>query len=156
DNFFELGGHSLLAVRLMVKIRQATGKTLPLTSLFQGATVEHLASILHQKEGKFSHRSLVPIHPQGSKPPFFCVHPIGGNVLCYYELAQELGPDQPFYGLQSQGLDGLQPPEADIESMAAHYIQEIKTVQKEGPYHLGGWSMGGMIAFEMARQLKSQ
>ncbi|MFP2929420.1 alpha/beta fold hydrolase [Pyxidicoccus sp. 3LG] len=96
----------------------------------------------------------MPIQREGSRRPFFCVHPVGGNVLAYAELARRLGPDQPFYGLQSQGLDGAQPPLEAVEEMAAYYIEAIRTVQPHGPYLLGGWSMGGMVAFEMARQLQ--
>lgn len=92
----------------------------------------------------------------GSKQPFFCVHPIGGNVFCYASLAHYLDPNQPFYGLQAAGLDGEQEPCSDIKIMAARYIQALRTVQPQGPYLLGGWSMGGVIAFEMAIQLQAQ
>ena len=100
--------------------------------------------------------SLVEIQPAGSKPPFFCVHALGGNVLEYYDLARHLGEDQPFYGLQSQGLDGKRPPHTRVEDMAAHYIKEMRELQPEGPYFIGGRSLGGMVAFEMAQQLKAQ
>jgi thioesterase domain-containing protein len=91
-----------------------------------------------------------------SKRPLFFVHPAGGNVLCYADLVRHLGPDRPFYGLQAQGLDGLQAPHAHVEEMARCYIESLRTVQPEGPYLLGGWSMGGVVAFEMAQQLQAR
>jgi amino acid adenylation domain-containing protein len=97
--------------------------------------------------------SLVEIQSSGSKRPFFCIHPGGGSVGCYYYLARHLGPDQPFYGLQAVGLDGKGVPYTSIEDMAAHYINVLRLVQPEGPYLLGAWSSGGLVAFEMAQQL---
>lgn len=91
---------------------------------------------------------------RGSQTPFFCVHAIGGAVFSYVELAQALGPDQPFHALQARGLDGRTAPFTDLEEMAAEYVRAIRTVQPEGPYRLGGWSFGGAVAFEMARQLR--
>lgn len=99
---------------------------------------------------------LVSIQPRGSLPPFFCVHAVGGNVFSYVALARRLGPTQPFYALQARGLMGTQKPQTRIEEMAADYIQAIRTVQANGPYLIGGWSMGGLLAFEMALQLQQQ
>jgi thioesterase domain-containing protein/acyl carrier protein len=154
DNFFELGGHSLLAVRLFALIEKQLGKKLPLTAVFRGATVEHLAGVLSQQPGPQS--SLVAIQPGGSKRPLFLVHPAGGHVFPYIHLAQLLGPDQPCYGLQARGLEDGQDPHTRIEDMAAHYIQALQTLQPAGPYLLGGWSMGGVVAFEMAQQIHAQ
>jgi amino acid adenylation domain-containing protein len=153
DNFFELGGHSLIAVRLFAEIEQIWGQNLPLATLFQQQTIEELAGVLRQKEWLAPWSSLVLIQAGAEKPPLFCIHPVGGNILEYYTLANYLGQDRPIYGLQSQGLDGKQQPFRTIEDMAKHYIQEIQTVQPHGPYFLAGYSFGGLVAFEIAQQL---
>ncbi|MFO0150550.1 MAG: non-ribosomal peptide synthetase, partial [Microcystis sp.] len=156
DNFFELGGHSLLAVSLINRIEQKLDKRLPLTSLFQNGTIASLAKLLAQETTQPASSPLIAIQSQGNKTPFFAVHPIGGNVLCYADLARNLGTKQPFYGLQSLGLSELEKTVASIEEMAMIYIEAIQTVQASGPYYLGGWSMGGVIAFEIAQQLLTQ
>ena len=155
DNFFELGGHSLMAVRLFAAMEKEFGKRLPLATLFRAQTIAQFAGVMReQPETTWS--SLVPIQPAGSRKPFFCVHSVGGNVLECYDLARHLGKDQPFYGLQSRGLDGRQTPHTRIADMAAHYLKEIREVQPTGPYLIGGRSLGGIIAYEMACQLKAQ
>jgi amino acid adenylation domain-containing protein len=156
DNFFTLGGHSLLAVHLMAQIQRQFERNLPLSTLFAGATVERMASILQQQPASPSSSPLVEIQPGGSQPPFFFVHPVGGNVFCYYQLANFLKPDQPFYGLQARGLENGQEPFRRVEEMAASYVEAVRARQPRGPYFLGGWSLGGVLAFEMARQLRSQ
>ncbi len=156
DNFFELGGHSLLAVRLFAQIRKLTGKDLPLVTLFQAPTIEQLAAILRQQGWESPWASLVPIKPGGSKPPFYCVHGVGGNILEYLDLAKYMDDDQPFYGLQAIGLDGKRPIEdLTVEQMATRYIEEIRAFQPRGPYYLGGSSFGGLVAYEMAQQLRA-
>ncbi|HEV2862461.1 MAG TPA: amino acid adenylation domain-containing protein [Pyrinomonadaceae bacterium] len=97
---------------------------------------------------------LVPIQPKGSAAPFFCVHPVGGGVFCYRDLARRLGDGQPFYGLQARDLAGASEPHTDVEATAAEYVEALRAVQPGGPYRLGGWSLGGVIAFEMAQQLR--
>jgi thioesterase domain-containing protein len=96
----------------------------------------------------------VPIQTEGARPPFFCVHGMSGNVLNFRDLARRLGPDQPFFGLQALGLNGRDQPHTSIEDMASHYIAEVQRVDPDGPYYLGGFSGGGTVAFEMARQLR--
>ena len=154
DNFFDLGGHSLLAVRLMARIEQELGINLALQTLFTEPTIESQAHLLSSQGKTNAYSPLVPIQKKGDLPPFFCVHPIGGNVLCYAELARHLGNNQPFYGLQSAGLFGERKPLTTIEEMAANYIQALQYIQPKGPYYLGGWSMGGVIAWEIAQQLQ--
>ena len=155
-NFFELGGHSLVAVKLMNRVEQAFGKKLPIATLLQAPTIEQLATILRQEGWTPSASSLVPIQTGGSKLPFFCVHGAHGTVVRFHDLARHLGPDQPFYGLQAQGLDGRNSCHTRAEEMASHYVKEIRGLQPQGPYLIGGYSFGGMIAFEMAQQLAAQ
>ena len=155
DNFFDLGGHSVLAARIFARMEKALGKSLPLATLFQAPTVEALASIIRKSEWKPMWSSLVPIRPKGTRTPFFFVHPIGGNVLNFSGFCSHFGPDQPIYGLQARGLNGEEAPHTSVEAMASDYIQSIQTVQPEGPYFIGGFSAGGVVAFEMARQLQA-
>jgi amino acid adenylation domain-containing protein len=156
DNFFDLGGTSILAVSLMARIERVFAARLPLAALFKAPDIERLAIMLRKQVRFDSETPLVEIQPRGSKLPFFCVHGAGGTVLTFAGLAAHLGPDQPFYGLQSVAVNGGRKPTASIEAMAAHYIRSIRTVRPEGPYLLGGYSMGAVIAFEMAQQLMSE
>ena len=153
DNFFALGGTSLLATFLFARVAETFNIELSLSTLIEAPTIAQVAHILREGAGPLSNSPLVPMQPNGSRPPFFCVHGAGGNVLMYRDLARQLGHDQPFYGLQSQGLDGQQPVLTRIEDMASLYVGEIQRVQKHGPYFLGGYCMGGTIALEMAQQL---
>ena len=152
DNFFELGGHSFAAVRLLADIQELTHTALPLATLFQAATVETLAQILRKDVPAPSWSSLVPINPSGSKRPLFLMHGAEGNLLLYRQLVKHLGADQPVYGLQSQGLNGSAPMHHTIQEMGAHYVREIAKVQPHGPYLLGGYCLGGIIALEVAQQ----
>jgi amino acid adenylation domain-containing protein len=157
DDFFALGGDSLQAVRLLLLVEQKFGRELPLATLLRGRTVEQLARILREQPGAAAEERwplLVPIQ-QGGSPPVFLVHPSGGNVLCYVEFAHHLGTDKTVYGIQSQGLDGVTPPSSSMAEMAAHYVAAIRGVQPRGPYLLGGLSSGGMLALEMAQQIRA-
>ncbi len=155
DNFFEVGGHSLVAVRLMRRIEQAFHRQLPLVALFEAPTIEQLATMLRQDRVTPRVSLVVPIQPQGDRPPFFFVHGLGGAVLRFQALARHMAPDQPFYGIQPQGIDGGMPFLNSVEEMASCYIREMRKVQPEGPYFIGGYSFGGLVAFEMARQLEA-
>jgi thioesterase domain-containing protein/acyl carrier protein len=155
DNFFELGGHSLLAVSLLAQIEQQFGKHLPLAALFQGATIAELSKLIDPSSDSTKQwRPLVAIQANGRKRPFFCVPGAGGNVLYFHQLAHHLGLEQPFYAFQAVGLDGETAPDTGVEEMATRYIQEIQTVQEQGPYILGGHSFGADVALEMSKQLK--
>ncbi len=151
DDFFELGGNSLMAVRLVAQIRKQFGQRLLLSALVDARTIRKLARLLQGAPDPHNH--LVAVQPRGTKPPVYFVHPGHGTVVCYLELARHLGPDQPFYGLQSLDLDYDGDPYVSVEEMAARYVAVIREAQPAGPYLLGGWSFGGLIAFEMAQQL---
>ncbi|HKY36606.1 MAG TPA: SDR family NAD(P)-dependent oxidoreductase [Polyangiaceae bacterium] len=177
DNFFDLGGHSLIAVRLFARIKKAYGVDLPLAVLFQAPTIESCATVLRQElgitlnvdaESEPSHGSA----PQASRPerafdhlvtiqrgnggmPFFCVHGAGGNVLNFRDLARNLGSDQPFIGIQARGVNG-EPPASSIEEMVSLYHREIREAYPEGPFYLGGYSGGGVVAFELAQRLREE
>ncbi len=150
ESFFELGGNSLLAMRLMARVREELGRDLPPSIFFQGTTIEDLALALRHETDYFA-SPLVAIHGRGSSPPFFCVHPIGGSIMRYVALVPHLGDDRPLYGLEARNRDEPCP---SLEAMAAEYLEAMLTVDAEGPYRLGGWSFGGLVAFEIARQLE--
>jgi phthiocerol/phenolphthiocerol synthesis type-I polyketide synthase E len=156
QNYFDLGGDSVMAVHLFSQIESEFNVKLPLATLFEAPTINELAAILRREAPATGWSPLVPIQPNGSRLPFFCIHGAGGNVLIYRELSRNLGTDQPFYGLQAQGLDGKCPPLTKIEEMAALYAKAIRTQQRNGPYMIGGYCGGGLIAFEVARQLRSE
>ncbi len=156
ENYFDLGGDSILAVHLFAEITQIFNIKLPVATLYEASTIEALARKIQEGAPQAKWSSLVPIQPNGSRPPFFCMHGAGGHVLNYRDLAVYLGADQPFYGLQAQGLDGLRPPLKTIEEMAALYIKEIQELQPRGPYLIGGYCGGGTIALEVAQQLRKK
>jgi thioesterase domain-containing protein/aryl carrier-like protein len=153
DNFFRLGGHSLLAVRLIARL-QRKGVSISARDLFAAPTVEGLIRQMSLASVRDSLGMLLPIRPQGTRPPFFCVHPGGGLSWSYAPLAQFVPEDVPLYGLQAQGLDGVAPLSSSIREMAASYIEQIRSVQPTGPYHVLGFSFGGVPAHEIAVQLR--
>ena len=152
-NFFEMGGHSLIAVRVMSKLEKETGKRLPLSALFEHSTIEKFAKLLNTN--KTHSDCLVPLKPNGNKVPLFMIHGAGLNVLNFVNLSNHFDKDQPVYGIQgtAKGYDEWY---ESIEDMAAHYIDAIVKINPNGPYALAGFSFGGVVAFEMTRQLKEQ
>jgi acyl transferase domain-containing protein/thioesterase domain-containing protein/acyl carrier protein len=172
DGFFDLGGHSLIAVRLFARIRRIWDVDLPLATLFAAPTLEELAAAVRERLGvpavqaQVSDAAGVPSAPApprwsplvivrkgGQRTPFFCVHGAGGNLLNFREFAQRLSPDQPVFGLEARGVDGQLPAAESIEEMAALYVEAVRRQQPSGPYILGGYSGGGVVALEMAHSL---
>lgn len=162
DNFFEIGGHSLLAARLVSQVQQKMNVQLPLSALFQGPTIAEMAALIRQQSADAAQGPVIAIQPEGYKRPVFCVHPAGGNVLCYYEMAQHMGKggrgmhDRPFYGIEAVGLGGHERMPDQMEALAARYIAAMREVQPHGPYLLGGWCSGGLVAHAMAQQLRAR
>ena len=153
DNFFELGGRSLVAVQIMSRIEKLTGKRLPLATLFEHSTIAQLAVRVKVDSKSITWDSLVPIKPKGSKMPLYIVHGAGLNVLLFNALAMNMDAEQPVYGLQAKGLNGIDEPLDVMEEIAANYIAEIVAQNPTGPYALAGYSLGGTIAYEMVHQL---
>lgn len=159
DNFFELGGHSLLAIRMMDRIARALGASLPIALLFQAPTIEALAAAVRDAEeagpSAATWETVVPIQRGGDRPPFFCVHDGAGGVFHFNYLARQLGDDQPFYGLQPHAWDYGRAETPSIEGLATHYVEQIRKVQHDGPYLIGGFCFGGIVALEVAQQLRA-
>jgi|GEM_PF-960638 len=155
NDFFELGGHSLLGVKLLVGIENIFQQKFDLSFLFKASTIEKQA-VLIEKNVPLAETSLVPIQTRGNRTPFFCLPGVGGNVTYLHDLAKALGKEQPFYGLQSIGLQGDVEPFNTVEEIATHFIQEIQAIQAHGPYLLGGHSSGGIFAYEVAQQLRAK
>jgi amino acid adenylation domain-containing protein len=160
DNFFDLGGNSLQAARFFSEVEKTLGRNLPLATIYDAPTIEQLAAILRESPGSSSQRSLwsdfpatvVPFQPSGYRAPIFWFNWGYGD----FRLPRYLGSDQPVYGLQHQSQDGRRVRHKSIEQIAAYYIEEMRRVRSTGPYVLGGYCVGGMVAFEMARQLQQQ
>lgn len=152
DNFFDLGGHSLLVVSLLSRVEQVTGKRLHVVDIFQAPTIESLALLLRDEVDRSPSGPLVAVQPHGSLTPVFFVHPAGGSVGSYFSLARALGQERPFYALEGTLAGNTR----QVELVAENYVEAIRAVQPDGPYLLGGWSSGGVIAFEMARQLQTR
>ena len=153
SDFFELGGHSLIAVKIMMAIEEQTGRRLPLSSILQDATIQRLARLIDIENNDISWNSLVPIRKTGSRVPIYLIHGSGLNVLAFRALGKYMDEDQPVYALQALGLNGKTKLQSSIEDIARTYNAEILVQDPNGPYALAGYSLGGFIAFEMARQL---
>ncbi|MFJ7277126.1 alpha/beta fold hydrolase, partial [Kitasatospora sp. NPDC098663] len=155
DDFFALGGHSLLVVTLVEKLR-SRGVSVAVRDVMGSPTVSGLMNTLSLSSVQDSLGTLFPIRTGGDRPPIFCVHPGGGLSWCYLPLARHLPEEYPLYGLQARGLDGATPLATSVRQMAADYIEQIRSVQPSGPYHLLGFSFGGVPAHEIAVQLQEQ
>lgn len=156
DNFFMIGGDSMLAFQLLSKINQEFGAKLSLESLFISQTISDQARYLsHQTSSIATHTNIIKLNNNHSGPNLFCIHPVGGRVLSYQLLAKLLEDNFTVYGIQSPGIQKDVVPFHSIEEMADYYITEIRTIQPKGPYSLFGWSLGGLVAFEMARKLNT-
>ena len=154
-NFFSLGAGSLAALRLITKMNRVFATELGLASLISASTIESIAELIRMKLTPNTSSSLVPLQPEGAKPPLYIVHGVGGNVVNFCGLALRMGTEQPVYGIQSQALVANQPALLHLKDMASHYIADIRKVQAHGPYRLLGYSFGGTVVLEMAHQLRA-
>jgi thioesterase domain-containing protein/acyl carrier protein len=157
DAFFDLGGHSLLAVRMIAQVEKKFGMRLPVAAVFQHRTIAGMARLLQPNGSRYaSGSSLVEIQGHGRRQPLYLVHGVGGGMFWgYSNLARHLGSEQPLFAFKSRGLDGL-PERRTIEEMAAQYLADLRAHQPRGPYRLGGYCFGGVVAYEMARQLRAE
>lgn len=153
DDYYELGGNSLRGIEIFLRIEREFGARLPLAALVERPTISHLAGLIEQPAAAPEWRCLVPMTRRGPRPAFFGIHDSSGNVVVYRRLVEHLGPEQPFYGLQYPDQEQRPIPRLSIEAMATRYLEEIRLAQPAGPYYLGGYSIGGLIAFEAAQQL---
>lgn len=155
-DFFQLGGDSLLAVQMAVELERLLGRPIPIATLFAAPTIQSLAQTLADESWIPAWKSLVVLQPDGSRPPLFVVHGMGGDVFYVSRLARLLGPDQPVYGIRADEADGPELPEGGVEALAVRYAREIRALQPEGPYRLAGYSAGGWFAYAVAAVLRSQ
>ncbi|MCE6977055.1 non-ribosomal peptide synthetase, partial [Pseudomonas frederiksbergensis] len=155
DDFFSIGGISLMAVQMASRLRKVLGKPVAIRDLFVEPTIAGFARALDGQARPLSRSNLVPIRRTGSQRPLFLVHPLGGEVQYARDLAPSLDPQVPVYGLAASGLVAGEAPLSDVPAIAARYLSAIRQVQPQGPYRIAGWSAGGLIAYEMARQLQA-
>ncbi|HEX2209323.1 MAG TPA: thioesterase domain-containing protein, partial [Longimicrobium sp.] len=156
DDFFDLGGHSLLGVRLLALVKKRLGRTLALPVLFGASTPAALSARVDDTGEGRGYVHLVPMGGEaGALPPIFLVHPAGGIIFKYADLARHLGPDRPVYAIQATGATDGAEPLRTVDLMAQHYLEEVLRLQPHGPYYLAGWSAGGVIVMEMAHRLRA-
>jgi aspartate racemase len=156
DDFFNLGGHSLLAVQLFARIEKLTGQSLPLSSLYQAATVAAIAALLRQKSEPGPRPAMVPVQAEGTRPALFLVPAAAGTSLAFKKMSQKLGPDYPLYSFDPLGIRPGEAPQTRVEDMAALYVAELCRFQPEGPYFIGGICFGAHVALEMAHLLQKE
>ena len=159
DSFFDLGGSSLLAMKLLAEIREAFGVEIPPARMFEAQTIEAMAAMIRTQSGDSTAREAVPhgivsLRSGGNGSPLFCVHPTGGDITCYRDLSRYLEAHGSVYGIQD--IYSSHDAERSIEELAELYTELVRTLQARGPYQLCGWSMGGLLALEMASQLERQ
>ncbi|MEU6239386.1 thioesterase domain-containing protein, partial [Kitasatospora sp. NPDC047058] len=154
DDFFALGGSSFGAIRLLSRVRAVLGGGPTLRSLFAAPTVAAFARALAEGAGGDPLTSLLPLRPGGTRPPLFCVHPAAGAGWVYAGLLPHLAPDRPLHALQDPALGGGRPA-ASVEELAERYVRQIRAVQPDGPYHLAGWSFGGLVAQAVGTRLRA-
>lgn len=154
DDFFDLGGDSVQGINLMLEIEKVTGQTLPVTVLFNAPSVSRIAAHLTKQSASQQCPCLVLFRStSGRKPPLFLIHDVTGDVLIFRDLARRLPLDRPIYGLRARGLENGEAPATEVQEMARDYLAQIRTVQPQGPYFLGGFSLGGIVAHEMGNIL---
>jgi thioesterase domain-containing protein len=152
DDFFDLGGDSLLALQLFTQIAQSCNRDLPPVTIYQARTIAALAALLEQTvTPRFP--TLVSLKPGAAQPPVFVAHGLGGTVMDFFQPVRQLESDHPVFGMQARGIDGLDEPLESIEDMADFYLHAIRELQPHGPYVLIGYSLGGLVALEMAQRL---
>jgi len=156
DNFFQLGGHSLLAMHLMAQVQAQFGVNLPLSALFEQATVAHLAYLINSEQPESAHNALITLQAKGERTPFFCVAGLSGSALYLQTLAQNFAPHRPFHSFQALGLTDNAEPLNTVEALAEYYLTALRAQQAHGPYCLGGHSFGAYVAFEMAQRLRAE
>ncbi|MDC9590391.1 amino acid adenylation domain-containing protein [Xenorhabdus sp. XENO-10] len=154
QNLFDIGATSLTAMRMVVLVEKYFGISIPLSLFVSNPTVAQLAAHIREKGAQPKFSPVVPMRTTGHKRPLFFIHPMGGNVLSYLRLVNHFPEDQPFYALQAHGVDAGSTPLSTVQEQATNYLEAIRQIQPRGPYSIGGWSYGGFVAFEMARQLK--
>ncbi|MBI1732450.1 MAG: hypothetical protein HYR49_06740 [Gammaproteobacteria bacterium] len=156
DNFFVLGGKSLNAIQMILEIEKKTGKELPVSILAEAQTIEQIAALMRNDSIRPSSASVVALQARGSNPPLFVLQPAASTPLHFANLARYMAPDQPVYGFEQRGMDGIEGPHQSVEEMARFHVREMKMIAPKGPYLLLGRCMGGIVAYEMALQLQAE